>query len=166
MSANNEQGMGRRDFLRRAAVAGGCLGLGLRAALAEAQEAGKPLLTEKGLNALVPANKPSGKELEDYRRTLEEAGRDPKAFVRKRFHLTKEQERKLDSLTASDLEAIRRALETARAKDQRLRVILVPEGERPRSVPALALKVSTEVGPTYNERTGWSVEVKVKAEWC
>src|SRR5207244_11347549 len=83
---------------RREVIAGGamaaigltCLSKGIRTALAAAQRTGKPLLTEKNLNAFIKANSLRTRKGQDV---SAEAIRDLNGFIRNNFHLTEAQGR-------------------------------------------------------------------------
>lgn len=113
--------MNRREFLKDGmtpvVVGAGCLKFGLKDALAQAKQAGKPLFSVQRLNALVPS-KPNA----TYIGRAKEAEHDPLDFARKYFHVTSKQEESLASLSPDDIEIIRKAIRTALEKNYRLRV--------------------------------------------
>ena len=114
--------MKRREFLfvgATAAVGLTCLGKNLKAALAEARLAGKPLLTEANLNAFITANPlstPKGQQV------FAEAGSNLEAFAVRHFYLTPEQRRELATISAEDRRKLAGAIEQARREGKQLRV--------------------------------------------
>ncbi len=130
---NNEgaKKVARREFMKSGAAgaAAAVVGLsalsgGLKEALAQARETGKPLLTEEALNSLFL---PSGSnKRSDASRLAAEAKRDVKGFVRSRFTLTRPQEEMLESLSEEQLETIRRQLDVAERPGTSLRVTFGP----------------------------------------
>ncbi len=107
--------LSRREALTRVVAAAGFVTLGLKDALAQSRRTGKPLFGTRecdSLNRLVPAA--PGPE---YRRLLEEAVADPKAFLTARFTFTARQQSALAAVTPDEIRAIQSALRTALQDD-------------------------------------------------
>ena len=118
----------RRLFVTRAgvgaAVGAGCLRFGLPEAIAAAQAAGKPLLTQESLNSFLTAK---AEQQPEFRRTLSEAQENLKDFVRSHFHLSPEQEAALDSMTLEQVNKVRQAVQEAVEKHYKVEVRFVAD---------------------------------------
>jgi hypothetical protein len=118
----------RRDFVKKAglgAVMGaGCLRAGLKEALAAAQVAGKPLLTEGNLNAFIATKTEHEAE---FRQSVRDAEADLKGLVRTHFHLTAEQEQALESLTQEQTNKIIALLNEAAEKHAKVEVRFITD---------------------------------------
>ena len=102
----------RRDFVRAglsAALLGTCLSQGLEEALAQAQQTGKPVLTEKSLNRLF-ANAEANKAV------AADAARDVKGFLREKFTLTELQAKEIALLPTSKINELQAALKQVAAE--------------------------------------------------
>ncbi len=111
MAESHEKNLPRRDFLKSAAAAafvGTCLETDFREAIAAAKQAGKPMLTEKGINDFI-----ASKSKEQLRPLMEEARHDLRAFVRKHFYVAPQQEKELTALDEADIRKLNDALGTA-----------------------------------------------------
>jgi hypothetical protein len=97
MSESRKNGFGRREFLKKSAGTAAIVGCfsraGLRAALAQAKQAAKPLLTEANINAHIPPVK----DLTAFRAWADEVKQDPKAYLDNHFHITLEQREEIDA---------------------------------------------------------------------
>lgn len=97
----------RRNFVKAglatALVGGGCLSLGLKEALVQAKETGKPLMTSETLNGLF-ANAKANKAL------AAEARQDLRGFIHQRFTLTRQQNQILQTLSKTNVEKFRDVL--------------------------------------------------------
>jgi hypothetical protein len=94
-------------------LAGSCFaGVDPRALFAHAAQTGRPLLTPKALNALIP--KPA--EGRAYAEFLRGAADDLPGFLAQRFALTDEQRRKIATIAPDQLRALGDALREAEAK--------------------------------------------------
>src|SRR6266705_3448916 len=116
----------RREFIAGGATAAiglTCLSKGIRTALAAAQRTGKPLLTEKNLNAFIKANSLRTRKGQGV---SAEAIRDLNGFIRNNFHLTEAQGRELASLSAEDKSKLRDAIKDIREKKGSISVRIVP----------------------------------------
>lgn len=117
--------MKRREFLvvsGAAAVGLTCLGTNLKAALAAARLAGKPLLTEANINAFIQANPlstPKGQQV------FAGAASNLSAFATKHFYLTAEQSSELATISAGDRRKLADAIERARNEGMQLKVRIV-----------------------------------------
>lgn len=117
--------MKRREFLvvsGAAAVGLTCLGTNLKAALAAARLAGKPLLTEANINAFIeahPMSAPKGQAV------FSEAATNLGAFVNKYFYITAEQRSELATISAADRKKLAQAIERARKEGMQLKVRIV-----------------------------------------
>ena len=111
MAESHEKNLPRRDFLKSAAAAafvGTCLETDFREAIAAAKQAGKPMLTEKGINDFI-----ASKSKEQLRPLMEEARHDLRAFIRKHFYVAPQQEKELTALDEADIRKLNDALGTA-----------------------------------------------------
>jgi hypothetical protein len=123
MSRSGKNLIGRREFVKKAGtgtvVGLGCLRFGLKKALAAAQVAGKPLLTERNVNHFI-----SGKVANEaeFRQAGAEAKQDVKTFARTHFHLTPDQEQALDSLTPEQISTINHWIDVALEKHANVQV--------------------------------------------
>ena len=159
--------MKRREFIvggATAAVGLTCLSKGIRAALAAAQKAGKPLLTEKSLNAYIKGN---SLRTQRGQSLGAEAIRDLNGFIQGRFHLTEAQSRELASLSAEDKSKLTDAIKDMREKKGSISVRIVPAGrssqeqdlrEAHHAVPVIP-KIDITAG--HSDDLGWYVKVTV-----
>src|SRR5207245_8723788 len=156
----------RREFIAGGATAAiglTCLSKGIRTALAAAQRTGKPLLTEKNLNAFIKANSLRTRKGQDV---SAEAIRDLNGFIRNNFHLTEAQGRELASLSAEDKSKLRDAIKDMREKKGSISVRIVSAGggegqelrEAHHAVPN-PLKIDITSG--HSDDLGWYVKVTV-----
>jgi hypothetical protein len=116
----------RREFLVGGATA--VVGLTLfsknvRATLSAAQQAGKPLLTEKSLNTFIKAN---SLRTQKGQSLSAEAARDINGFIQEHFYLTEAQRTELAALSAEDQREIADAIQKAREKKGRISVRITP----------------------------------------
>jgi hypothetical protein len=122
------ENLGRRQFLKSAGtlalVGATCLGAGLRQALAQAKQAGKPLLTEKGVNELI-----NSKSKEELRSLMLEASKDLNGFLRKHFFVAAQQESELKTLSKSDISKLSSALVKAEKQNSTVKVKFVTAGK-------------------------------------
>lgn len=130
---HKEKDTGRRDFLKAgtAAILGlGCLTAGLKDALAQATQTGKPLFLPQNLNSFIAKN-----QVDRVKRlTLaSEAKTDLKAFLRRNFHLMPEQELGLASLSKRQLVVIKKAVDRA-ARGTKVNVEIIGSGPKIASV--------------------------------
>jgi hypothetical protein len=113
---------GRRDFLKRglgALVAGGCLGrMSLEEALAQAQKAGKPLLSPQAITSRIP---PPTNEAE-FHKAVDFAKRDLKGYLQSCCHPPDAFWGKFGQLTSSDISQLNAALGQAAQKKLKIRV--------------------------------------------
>jgi hypothetical protein len=120
--------LGRRDFLKSAGamalVGAACLGTGLKQALAQAKKAGKPLLTEKGVNEFI-----NGKSKEELRSLMQEASKDLIGFLHKHFFVAAQQENELKTLAKSDISKLSEALAKAEKQNMSVKVKIVTAGK-------------------------------------
>ena len=134
MNNKDERKIDRRGFMISSAsgaiVGLSCLSIGLKEALAQARQTGKPLLTEESLNNLFTVGGSNERSMVAAR--IVEAKQDVKGFIRSRFTLTPAQEAKLESLSAEQLETIRRLLESAEKTGTTLKVSFGRPVEDPR----------------------------------
>ena len=130
MDEKHKGRISRRLFVARAgvgaAVGAGCLRFGLREALAAAQAAGKPLLTEESVNSFLAAK---AEREPEFRRTLSEAQENLQEFVRSHFYLTQQQEAALDSITQEQVNKVRQALQEAVGKHYKVEVRFVTDSQ-------------------------------------
>ena len=114
MAKARKEGTGRREFLKTGVVAAigiGCLRGNLREALAQANDAGKPLFMPANINKLI-AKHQSGNPAE-LRALANQAKADPKGFIAKNFYLTPRQQHELDALEPRHMEVITTAIDQA-----------------------------------------------------
>lgn len=117
--------MKRREFL-----VGGATGVAglvffnktLRAAVAAARQANKPLLTERSLNAFTKSN---SLRTAKGQRVFAEATNNLDAFIETHFHLTDEQRSELATISAEDRQKLIDAIQQAREKKLGLTVKIV-----------------------------------------
>lgn len=82
----------------------------------QAGRTGRPLYTIDALDRMLPeASDPN------YRVIMEEAARDPRAFVRARFTFSAEQEASLQAIPDADIAALRNLIRNSMARGLRLR---------------------------------------------
>jgi rRNA maturation endonuclease Nob1 len=116
--------LGRRDFLKNAGamalVGAACLGTGLRQALAQAKQAGKPLLTEKGVNEFI-----NSKTKAELRSLMQEASKDLIGFLHKHFFLAAQQESELKTLSKTDISKLSSALTKAEKQNMSVKVKII-----------------------------------------
>lgn len=118
---------------------------GLREAIKLAQLTKLPLLTEQNLNSAIPTSSRDSR----FSQVASEARQDLKAFVKKRFTLTPEQLRQLDTLSASDIAKIQAAIDEAQKQGAPLSVKInqPPSGlitKRPLSVQVQNIEQPTQ----------------------
>lgn len=109
----------RRTFLRDGLLAAGAIGFGIRKVLAQARLTGKPALTAAAVNRLS-----SNSSEAEYREICREAQKDLKAFVRKTFYLTPEQEKTLQDLTPEHVRKIQGTLSRSLANKRRYKMVV------------------------------------------
>lgn len=116
--------MKRREFLVGGATAAFGLTLfskQIRAAVAAARQTGKPMLTEKNLNAFLKSNQP---HTEKGQQVFADATRDLDGFLENRFSLTEEQRRELATISAADRKKLIDTIERARAEKKPINVTI------------------------------------------
>jgi predicted sulfurtransferase len=159
----------RREFIvgGAAAVVGlTCLSKDLRAALAQAERMGKPLLTEKNLNGFIKANslqRQKGQILSS------DAVRDLDGFVQKHFYLTEAQRREFASLSVEDKKRITNAIDEARAKKGQVTARFVSARAsnanlRLREAHHAMPRTKIEITGGYNNDHGWHVVITVSKD--
>lgn len=129
---SNNNNVTRRNFLRDSvlALAGlSCLSFDLRAALKEARLAGKPLLTEKSINALIQAHPP---HMAIFQRKGREAARDVKGFLKEHFYFTPTQQQELEALSPADVRQIQEVIRNVVESKGQLKVVITGEERRKR----------------------------------
>lgn len=135
----------RRDFVKTglatALVGAGCLSFGLKEALAQAKETGKPLLTPESLNKLF-ANGKANKVLAG------EAIPDIKAFIRRRFTLTSQQNQVLDKFSMTDLTKLQDVLKPVSKHGGSIHVDFNEDGARANHVASAPFACKTDVKVT------------------
>ena len=98
MNSSDHSDFNRRRLLKigaAAAIGGVCFSAAtIKQALAQAGQSGKPLLTEKNLNALA-----AQKDYDALQPLLQDASKDIKGFLGTHFFLTHGQEKELNSLS-------------------------------------------------------------------
>jgi hypothetical protein len=117
--------MKRREFLAVGATAAVGLSLfnkNVRAALAAARQAGKPMLTERNLNSFVKANPPHTQKGQEV---FAEAASNLDGFVEKYFHLTDEQRRELATISPEDRKKLTDTIEQARKEKKPIKFSIV-----------------------------------------
>lgn len=118
---------------------------GLREAIKLAQVTKLPLLTEQNLNSAIQTSTRNSR----FSQVASEAKQDLKAFLKKRFTLTPEQFRQLDTLSASDIAKIQAAIDEAQKQGAPLSVKInqPPSGliiKRPLSVQVQNIEQPTQ----------------------
>lgn len=121
----DEKKIDRREFMKSGATGAivglSALRLGLREARAEAAQTGKPVLTDRSLNALFAKGGSKTSAL------AAEAKRDVRSFVKSRYTLTRAQEQQLESLSQEELEAINANLALVEKRGSSLTVRFGPQ---------------------------------------
>jgi TAT (twin-arginine translocation) pathway-exported protein len=121
--------LNRRQFLKTSAglaVAAGCFSsIGLRQAIAEARRTGKPVLTPARVESNIPA--PTSPEFHQHIAACKE---NPRAYLEQTFHLTRAQQRAIDSLSPDDRQKLNAALDTAEQRKLPIRIQHVPSPQR------------------------------------
>jgi hypothetical protein len=134
----------RRNFLKDATkttvVVAGCLKIGLRDALAEAMTTGKPVATEKNLNAFVQeAVKTKG----SYARIVKEASTDLRSFMMKNFTFTPEYAKNFKEIPDHEIEKFEKVIAHSIEEKSIVRVWYLEEGK---SVKGATVKACLKVG--------------------
>lgn len=114
----------RRDFLRTSALLGACFAdpRALRAALANARLQGKPVLTQKTLNAFLAQT--HGLNAATKKQMATEAKASLAAFLGKHFALTETQRQVVTGYTAKDRSVLGSSIDTALAKNAKIAVTI------------------------------------------
>jgi len=153
----------RRMLIKIAAIGLGCFKLGgLKEALAQVKATGKPLLTEKNLNAFIMNAYQSGDKTL-YLRLAQEAKADIRRFLQKYFTLTDVQAEVLQSLSSQNITKISKALDDVINKRAILttQIIGTPQKGKGTSVE-FSSTVSSEPGGKTPVKVEGSVKVKVE----
>lgn len=159
-----EKGISRRKLIMSSAIALGCLKLGgLKEALAQVEVTGKPLLTEKTLNAFI-MNAYQNKDRTLYGRLASEAKANIRGFLQKYFTLTNAQSEVLQSLSSQNIAKINKVLDYVITKRAILTTQLVGA---PRAGEGVGIEVSSTVSSEPGGKTPVKIEgsVKVKVEY-
>lgn len=151
----------RRKFLKEG-VAAVALGLGylnfagLKDALAQARQVGKPLFTGRNLTTFIDYKWSFDKK--GFRTLALKAKDDIKGFIRQQFHLTPEQSRGLDTLSPRHLSTIKKAIDEALTKAVTLRVD-IEKGAEVLDVIASSGTATTGTGggPTFGGELGGKI---------
>lgn len=150
MKGRTTDGVSRRNYLRGSlglALAAGCFtSLGIRAALREAQAAGKPLLTELAINGMIPI--PQNQQA--YLGAIDFAQRDLLGYLTANFHLTLQQIAEVRSIPREDLMQLNALLDRARTNSLRLNVEIRSSGGASLAAPNA---VYLRVGPRVRSRS-------------
>jgi hypothetical protein len=135
MKDQTTDGVSRRDLLRGSlgvALGLGCFtSIGLRGALREAQAAGKPLLTERELNQMIPITQ----NRQAYLGAIDFARRDLLGYLTANFYLTPQQIAEVRSIPRDDLMQLNALLDRARANNLRITVHIMSGGSAILSEP-------------------------------
>ena len=111
MDNTKKMGTSRRNFLKDATktsvVIAGCLKIGLRDALAQAMTTGKPVATEKNLNAFIQE---AASSKGSYARIVKEASADLRGFMMRNFTLTPEYEKNFKAIPNKEIEKVQNVI--------------------------------------------------------
>ncbi len=134
----------RRNFLKDATkttvVVAGCLKIGLRDAIAEAMTTGKPVATEKNLNAFVEeATNTKG----SYARIVQEASTDLRSFMMNNFTFTPEYAKNFKAIPDHEIEKVQKVIAQSIEENSIVKVWYVEEGK---SVKGATFKACLKVG--------------------
>ena len=139
----------RRDFLYAAAAAaagGVCFSSAtIRQALAAARQSGKPLFTAANFNALLPKQHD-----EKFRGLMQEVRADVRAFIRRQFYLTKEQERELASLSQETVRKIQESADYILKNKATFELSIVRSEDRGETRDVLAGQYSTSTSGLFS----------------
>ena len=130
MDNTTKKGTSRRNFLKDATktsvVIAGCLKIGLRDALAQAVTTGKPVATEKNLNAFIlEAASSKG----SYARIVKEASADLRGFMTKNFTFTPEYEKNFKAIPDNVIEKIQNVIAQSIKENSIVKVWYLEEGK-------------------------------------
>jgi hypothetical protein len=130
MNKSKEKGISRRNFLKNTTkttvVIAGCLKIGLRDALALAMATGKPVATEKNVNAFIQeATSIKG----SYARIVKEASTDLRSFVKSNFTLTPEYEKNFGALPNSEIERFQKVIAQSISEKSIVRIWYLEKGK-------------------------------------
>ena len=139
----------RREFVKAgvsAALLGTCLSQGLEEALAQAQQTGKPVFTEKSLNRLF-ANAEANKAL------AAEAARDVKGFLRERFTLTELQAKQIALIPKSKVNELQQALKLVAADGGKITTTITVDSksENPQNTKVVSVRTPSK-GVIFSNR--------------
>ncbi len=145
MDNTMKKGTSRRNFLKDATktsvVIAGCLKIGLRDALARAMMTGKPVATEKNLNAFIlEAVSSKG----SYARIVNEASADLRGFMTKNFTFTPEYEKNFKAIPDNEIEKIQNVIAQSIKENSIVRVWYLEEGKS--VTKGMAVKFCLKIG--------------------
>ena len=126
MSQDSENDISRRRFLKQAALtaaAATCFGDSLREAVAQARQSGKPLLTAKNINALIPTAAPTGAAKATYQQMINAIKANPVEYFTTNFTVTPAQKTQLENMPKAQIQA---ALTQALQKQYRPHLAVMP----------------------------------------
>jgi hypothetical protein len=127
MKEGQKKGVSRRQFLVASTVGMGCLGIGLKEALAQVRATGKPLLTQESLNNFINN---AAKDPKLYERYVREASLNLKGFVKTHFTLTSEFEKNLNAMSSQDVQKFTKIINSSVKAKSTLQTGFFPEGQQ------------------------------------
>ena len=117
MNRETEKVIERREFLKDVAktsvIAVSCLSFGLKEALAQSKVTGKPLLTEKSLEAFILK---ASSNWRVYQKYTKEATYNLKGFINKHFTLTSEFEKNMNTMSNRDVASFTKIIQQSAVK--------------------------------------------------
>ena len=128
MEKSKKKGISRRNFLMnttKTVVIAGCLKIGLRDALAVAVATGKPVATEKNINALILD---SAKSKGSYEKLVKEASADLRGFMTKSFTFTPEYEKNFKAVPDYEIEKFQKVIAQSIRENKVVKVWYIAKG--------------------------------------
>lgn len=144
MEKSKKKGISRRNFLMnttKTVVIAGCLKIGLRDALALAVETGKPVATEKNINAFILD---SAKSKGSYEKIVKEASADLRGFMTKNFTFTREYEKNFKAVSDYEIEKFQKVIAQSIRENKIVKVWYIAEGSS--VTKGMTIKACLKVG--------------------